>query len=188
MFCRRLLLPILIMVCSFSKGQSYIGLRQVRNFQKQDYNGGSQNWNIRQDSAGILYFANNEGLLSFDGTYWNLFPLSNKTIVRSIEITGDKKIYVGGQDELGYFAPGRNGSLVYTSLKSLIPMADQQFADIWDIVANGDDVFFRSSQKIFRYSKGKMMVYRPQGSWLFLGIVNDRLMAQDEKTGLLAFN
>lgn len=88
-------------------GQNTIGFPEVLNYSRQEYLGGLQNWDIRQDKNGLIYVANNEGLLSFDGKYWSLYPLPNKTIVRSVEIGADQKIYVGGQDELGYFAPGK---------------------------------------------------------------------------------
>jgi len=44
-----------------------------------------------------MYFANNEGLLSFDGTYWKGYPLPNKTILRSIAIDKNNRIYAGGK-------------------------------------------------------------------------------------------
>ena len=50
--------------------QNTIGLPDVINYTKQSYNGGLQNWDIKQDKNGIIYVANNEGLLSFDGTHW----------------------------------------------------------------------------------------------------------------------
>ncbi len=112
-------------------GQNTIGLPEIVNYSKQGYKAGTQNWDICQDKNGILYFANNEGLLSFDGTYWKNYPLPNKTIVRSVAITPDNKIYVGAQDEFGFFAPAANGLLTYHSLKSLIPAKYQSFTDIW---------------------------------------------------------
>ena len=48
-------------------GQNTIGLPEIINYSKQAYKAGTQNWDICQDKNGILYFANNEGLLSFDG-------------------------------------------------------------------------------------------------------------------------
>ena len=66
--------------------QNTIGLPDIINYSKQAYAAGLQSWDIRQDSRGILYLANNDGVLSFDGKYWNLYPLPNRTIVRSIEI------------------------------------------------------------------------------------------------------
>ena len=88
---RRLLLLLLIPIQLMA--QNTIGLPDAINYDKQEYNAGLQNWEIKQDKNGILYVANNEGLLTFDGRYWNLFPLPNKTIVRSVEIGLDNKIY-----------------------------------------------------------------------------------------------
>ena len=62
--------------------QNTIGFPDIINYSKQSYSGGLQNWNIKQDKNGIIYIANNEGLLSFDGKNWNLYTLPNKTIVR----------------------------------------------------------------------------------------------------------
>src|SRR6185312_15809681 len=103
--------------------QNTIGLPEVVNYSKQEYKAGTQNWDICQDNNGLLYFANNEGLLSFDGTYWRLYPLPNKTIVRSVALGSDHKIYIGAQDEIGYFSPIATGQLIYHSLVNLIPEA-----------------------------------------------------------------
>src|SRR5260221_5161343 len=123
--------------------QGTIGLREVVNYEKLTYNAGAQNWAICQDIQGRMYFANNEGLLCFDGAYWKLYPLPNKTIVRSIEFGADNRIYIGAQDEIGYFSPDRSGNLVYTSLNNLVPEADRKFADIWNIAAFGPSIFFQ---------------------------------------------
>ena len=164
--------------------QSYIGRRETINYSKTQYNAGTQNWKIRQDAQGRMYFANNEGLLIFDGINWQLYPLPNKTIVRSIEFGNDKKIYVGGQDELGYFTPDKNGVLTFISIKQLLPKTELNFSDIWDIVSYGDEIFYRSHFKIFRYNHQKVTVYPSNSSWLFLGKHQNSLIAQDEQTGI----
>src|SRR6187200_330779 len=144
-----------------SMAQSYIGLREIINYEKLNYNAGAQNWDIKQDKQGRIYFANNEGLLSFDGIYWKLYPLPNKTIVRSLEFGKDNRIYIGAQDEIGYFTPDKTGKLAYTSLKDLLPETDKTFADIWDIASYGESVFFRSNNKIFQYEGNKITVFYP---------------------------
>lgn len=171
----------------FSYSQTYIGQRETVNYAKKQYNAGTQNWKIIQDAQGRMYFANNEGVLVFDGAYWQLYPLPNKTIVWSIEFGKDKKLYAGGQDEFGYFSPGKNGLLQFTSLKNLLPKADRQFSDIWDIACFGDDVFFRSRNKIFRYHNGKINSYAPYSSWLSLGLYQKQLIAHDEQRGIATF-
>ena len=140
-----LLLPI------FVSGQNTIGLPDIINYSKLSYNAGLQNWDVKQDKNGIVYFANNEGLLSFDGKNWKLYPLPNKTIVRSVTIGSDNKIYVGGQDELGYFAPNTNGNLIYNSLTSLIPAKYRSFEDVWDIVSLGSSIITTLKSGIFYF-------------------------------------
>jgi ligand-binding sensor domain-containing protein/DNA-binding CsgD family transcriptional regulator len=168
-------------------GQNTIGLPDVINYSKQSYSAGLQNWDIKQDKNGIIYIANNEGLLSFDGKYWNLYPLPNKTIVRSVEIGLDHHIYIGGQDELGYFAPAQNGKLQYHSLTHLIPAKDKSFSDVWDIVSVNKDVFFRSSTKIFRFNNDEVATFNAVSEWSFLGFCNGHLYAHDYEAGLMQF-
>ena len=85
------------------------------NFSRSDYLAGTQNWAIRQDDRGIMYFANNKGLLEFDGTTWQTHPLPNATIVRSIAFDNNR-LYIGGQSEIGYLEIGQGGRNVFTSL------------------------------------------------------------------------
>ncbi|MBN8674707.1 MAG: hypothetical protein J0L56_11265 [Chitinophagales bacterium] len=168
-------------------GQNTIGLPDVINYPKQAYGAGLQSWDFRQDKNGVIYVANNEGLLTFDGTFWKAYPLPNKTIVRSLEIGLDNNIYAGGQDELGFFSPGPNGKLQYKSLKDLVPEKDRSFGDVWDIVSFNKDIYFRTPTKIFKYSNGAFLAYNAPAEWSFLGLCNEHLYAHDLKNGLFLF-
>ena len=182
------LLILLIIFPSSLYAQNTIGLPDVFNYTKHAYGGGLQNWDIQQDNNGIIYVANNEGLISFDGNTWNLYPLPNKTIVRSVDINTDGKIYVGGQDELGYFSPGIAGRLTYHSLTSLVPLKDKSFGDVWDIVSFNNNIFFRSASKIFKLNAEGIITYNAPQEWSYMGICNGRLYAHDFKTGLMSFD
>ncbi|HAI83472.1 MAG TPA: transcriptional regulator, partial [Chitinophagaceae bacterium] len=96
----RLLLLILCFPL-YASGQNTITLPEILNYSKQTYNAGTQNWGIHQDSRGLLYVANNEGMLRYDGAFWSIYPLPNRTNVRSVYVANDQQIFVGGQDELG---------------------------------------------------------------------------------------
>ena len=65
------------------------------------YNAGNQNWKISQDSMNIMYFANNDGLLEFNGSEWTLYPSPNETIIRSVKVV-DNKIFTGCYKDFGY--------------------------------------------------------------------------------------
>jgi len=87
---------LLLVFPLLSSAQNTIGLPDVINYAKKTYGAGLQTWDITQDARGIVYMANNEGLLSYDGQYWNLYPLPNRTIVRSVRVSPDNRIYTGG--------------------------------------------------------------------------------------------
>ena len=166
--------------------QNTIGLPQIINYSKSDFQGGAQTWDIKQDSRGMMYFANNEGMLTYDGSHWKVYPLPNRTIVRVLAIDDNDRIYAGGQGEIGYFAPGPNGNLVYTSLKGEVPASQDKFADIWRIEIYKESVFFQASDRLFEYRNNSIKVY--PNDWLYLKKAGNKLYAQDKLNGLLLFN
>lgn len=178
---------ILLWLTMVGHGQNTIGIPDIVNYPRAIYNAGTQNRGIVQDRNGVMYFANYEGLLTFDGNYWKNYPLPNKLVIRSVAIGKDKRIYAGGQDDFGYFSPDKNGQLVYTSLKKLLSRNNYSFSDIWNIVPFGNDVFFLCREKIFQLNNNMITVFPAASQWLFLGESNHRLIAQDEKNGILEF-
>lgn len=153
-----LLLP-LILVAHLAFGQvQELGIPTIQNYSKQDYQAETQNWAIEEDARGLMYFGNNLGLLEFDGSYWRIYPLPNRSIVRSLAIDKNGRIYVGGQDELGYFEPNHLGTLEFHSLLSLLPETSRSFTDIWDILIREDVVYFSSYRYIFCLKGGEIGV------------------------------
>lgn len=183
-----LLVASLMLLRLFAFCQNTIGLPQILNYTNTDYRAGTQTWDADQDKWGRMYFANNEGLITFDGNYWKVYAQPNKTILRSIAVdTALNRVYAGGQDELGFFEPGNNGVLQYTSLKQLIPKPNNQFTDVWDIEFLNGSVFFRTPDRIFEYKNETILVYPAISEWGFLKNVAGRLLAQDRQKGIFQF-
>jgi DNA-binding CsgD family transcriptional regulator len=177
---------LLCLHCFFAAAQNTIGIPGIVNYPKQTYNAGTQNWGIAQDRNGILYFANSQGLLSFDGTFWRLYPLPNKTIVRSVAVGENGRVYVGGQSEFGFFEPGKNGELAYMSLMPLVKDEAKDFTDVWNICIFRNKVFFRAYRKIFEYNGKELTVYNGT-HWSFLGATSSSLLAFEYNRGLVDY-
>lgn len=180
-------LTILLFIFLIAPAQNTIGIPTIINYSRQAYNAGNQNWSIGQDSNGIMYFANNKGLLVFDGTSWRTYPLPGGTIVRSLAIGDSNKIYVGGQGEFGYFFPAKNGELSYTSLKNLVPQKDNDFADVWNICSWQQRIFFRSNKKIFEL-EGNVITVHKSIDWAFMGITPAGLIAWEFTNKLVTYH
>jgi ligand-binding sensor domain-containing protein len=157
--------------------QKHQGIPYVKSFDPLTYGASMQNGDIAQDDRGVLYFANNDGMLSFNGVEWQIFPLPNKTIVRSLEIDDRGIIYCGGQNAFGRFEPNTSGQWVYRSLLARIPAKYRDFEDVWDMHVQDENVYFRSSNRIYRYSDKNVAVFDTIG-FQFFDMVNDRVLVQ----------
>lgn len=182
----RITLFILLFIAAAGHAQNTVALPGIVNYTKYAYNAGASNWNIAQDSNGVMYVANDEGLLTFDGSFWKRYTTPTSATIRSLALAPDGRIYIGSAGEIGYFQPGRNGILEYTSLNSLIPDTEKDFTEVWNTVVYADAVFFRSFKRIFEYRNNKITVYKDI-SWSFLGQSNGRLIGKAFGKGLLVF-
>jgi ligand-binding sensor domain-containing protein/DNA-binding CsgD family transcriptional regulator len=165
-----------------------IGLPDIRNYRRNDYKGGTQNWNIGQDSNGNLYFANNNGLLQFDGSSWRKYALPNRTSVRCLKIDNSGKIYVGGYNEFGYFQPDNKGKLTYTSLAKLVDKNKIKIIDfIWKIHSLNNEIVFQSFARTYIYKNGKLTIIKAPKRFQFSFVVNQKLYLQDIEKGILEY-
>lgn len=146
---------IILMVPSFGQ---FIGLPSIEIYSFKEYAAGGQNYQIRQSDNGLIYIANNFGLLSFDGTYWHTDSIDGGTKVRSIYPHDNGKIYVGAQNEFGYFSPGPNGFLNYNTLTDRIPEADRNFEDVWKIYETEHGISFSTTGKTYFLKDDKIKV------------------------------
>lgn len=167
--------------------QPTIGIPAIKNYTHADYNAATEIWDVNQDKNGILYFANDEGLLSFDGSYWKIYQMPNKAAIKSVAIDQAGRIYCGGQDEVGYFFPDKDGILKFHSLKNLLPQKARQFADIWSIVVFNNEVFFRTIECIFELKDNELKTFDAPGGWRLLSKAGSQLYAEDKDSGLMIF-
>jgi DNA-binding CsgD family transcriptional regulator len=137
----------LFLIYSFAFSQE---LPPIVKYASTIYDAGNQNWMISQDQNQYVYFANNEGLLEFNGSNWELYPSPNETIIRSVKVI-DNKIYTGCYMEFGFWVRQSNGKLKYTSLSKTIKskiLDDEQF---WNVLKYDQFVIFQSLNRIYIY-------------------------------------
>lgn len=81
----------------------------MRNYSANEYKGDYQIWAIVQDQRGVMYFGTSREILEFDGKNWKRLEVANKSIVRSLAMDKEQRIYVGASGEFGYLAADSRG-------------------------------------------------------------------------------
>ena len=142
-------------------------LPPIVKYSPSTYVAGNQNWMIAQDDNHYMFFANNEGLLEYNGSNWTLYPSPNETIIRSVKVIEDK-IYTGCYMEFGYWKRQKNGQLKYYSLSNNIKdkiLDDEHF---WGIIQFDQWVLFQSLNRIYVYDtkQNKFSIITPKSNIL----------------------
>lgn len=163
------------------------GLPFINNYSRSVYQAGTQNWAITQDSQGRMYFGNNDGVLSYDGLHWELHPLPNGSIVRSVAFFNGR-LYAGGFDEFGYFQPDQKGALEYISLYDQLPENQKSSGEIWGIFSTGSGLVFQSFYNLYIFRNDKLISIPPPSEYGFSYYVNNVLYLVDRETGLYLLN
>lgn len=173
---------ILLLISSFAFSQE---LPPIVKYAPVTYGGGNQNWMISQDQNHYVYFANNEGLLEFNGSNWELYPSPNETIIRSVKVINDR-IYTGCYMEFGFWTRQVNGKLKYTSLSRTIKnkiLDDEQF---WNVLKYDQFVIFQSLNRIYIYDtkNRKIRIIAPRNSIVKSFRANNSIYFQTINDGL----
>jgi ligand-binding sensor domain-containing protein/DNA-binding CsgD family transcriptional regulator len=161
----------------------------IRNFTKSDYNASTQNWSVAQDMRGFMYFANNDGLLKYDGVQWHLFRMPNLSMVRSIHINDRSSIFIGAYNDIGEMISGQGGKLTFRSFRDQIPEEYRNFDDVWNIFTYHERIVFQSYNAVYFYREGAPMTVLPAPSRFQNSYsVRGRLLFNDNENGLMEFD
>lgn len=153
-------LRILLLIFSLSwaliaRSQQFVPI--ISHYTSFDYRMGMQNWSCTQDGDGIMFFGNNNGLLSFDGYEWQSILLPSRGIARSVFADG-KRVYIGSYTDFGYFKRDSIGAMRYTSL--LPKNFKSRNEEIWNILKDGRGrIWFQSFASFFCYDGKKVSTY-----------------------------
>jgi DNA-binding CsgD family transcriptional regulator/cbb3-type cytochrome oxidase subunit 3 len=123
----------------------------VENYNKSNYQGDNQIWNIVQGNDKAMYFANNSYLLRYDGVQWEKYSLPDKTMIRSLFVDGDK-IYSGSYKEFGYWYR-KEGKMIYYSISGNKKINNSDgIQDVWKIFKYKNNIYFQTFNDIFIYN------------------------------------
>ena len=152
----------------------------IRNFSSTHYFASAVNYSGLTLSDNTILFANDRGLLIYDGTQWNLKPIRNDSKVISL-YDADTAVFVGGDDEFGYFKRNDLNEFEFFSLRNQVN--DSITLDkFFQIVPLGDNIYFQSYEQVFNWDGNSVSLIPINNAHIFN--VENRLIASAYGKGL----
>ncbi len=182
---------LLIGITARVSGQNLsIGHQPITNYYRTTYKAGTQNWSIDQTDGGTVVIGNNKGILTYDGYDWNNLQLPNHTVGRSVKMDSNGRIYIGGQNEIGYIEPKTSTvDFEYVSLTNRVPADRRNFEDIWKIFSVDAGVYYCSEKEIIHFEDSACTLIQPPGERFENYFeLNASLYFQDKEKGLFRLN
>ncbi|MCX6578983.1 MAG: ATP-binding protein [Candidatus Aminicenantes bacterium] len=181
-----LLLPVFFFGESPNDYAGANSCKYLKNYSPDDYQLQPQNWFIIQDKQGVIYAANQGGLMEFDGVSWKVLAIPNLT-ARSIAIDDNGTIYVGGRDEIGYLSPDSKGTLIYQSLLSHLENDQKSFGPVRKTHALKEGIYYWTAKYLFHWDpvSQKMKVWEPKSLFTASFTCNGKLYLCQQNIGLI---
>ncbi len=155
------------------------------HFAAQDYGRHPQNWSITQDDRGIIYVANKDGVLEFDGTSWRRISSLINTSVLSVSAASDGRVFVGSNGDFGYLRPDSTDRLEYVSLIDHVPEAHRNFEEVWKTHTTSHGVYFQARKKLFRWNGSSLDIFTADENIFHTSFqIGDRVFVNESSVGL----
>ena len=139
----------LIFFISFSVNSQL--LSPIQSFSPDQYNAANQNWDITQSDENDIFFANNDGLLKYNGSRWTTYLSPNGSIVRSIKAVKNR-VYAALYEDFGYWEKDISGNHIYVSLVNENELTVDNDEEFWNILYYDDWLIFQSYKRLIMYN------------------------------------
>lgn len=154
----------------------------IKTFGAGDYKATAINYTGIENEDGILFFANESGVLVYDGSEWTLISIKDFSAVTSL-LAHNGKIYVGAGDEFGYISENKKGKFEYISLRHLVTLDEKEtIGFIWQIVPVGNKIYFSSMEMLLQYDGEKVNKIKVKNSYIFA--IGQHLLVSPVEQGL----
>jgi AraC family chitin signaling transcriptional activator len=171
-----ILLAVSIFLMASSTLEAY-NYPSVLNFDPIDIGAGNQNWMIDQMQDGDVVIGNENGLLTFNGSQWQLYDFS---ALNAVKVIGNR-IYSGGYRTMGFWEKRPTGQFSYTSLvdEEKMPLKDDE--QFWQILVWENGVLFQSHDRLIHYdeSTGDLRVIEVSDGIVKLFVAGEKVFFQD---------
>ena len=151
------------------------GQLPIVNFSSKEYNTAPQNWKIVSDNQSLIYVANNNGILIYDGEKWQEIKNEAETPVYSIDINQHQQLFYGGIDEIGVVLYDSLGKPYCHNLTNHVSEKRKEFGRINNVICLTKGTYFQSENYLFLWDGNSMREWEFESSVLSSYLVNSTI-------------
>ncbi|GJM34586.1 MAG: hybrid sensor histidine kinase/response regulator [Saprospiraceae bacterium] len=104
-----------------------------------------------QDDQGLIYIANGDAILQYDGVEWRKLELPNLNRICTFAKDSQNRIFVGADKAFGYIDFDARGYMKFVSLVDKIPEEHRDLYSVWNVYIKDNLVFFTSNKKMYQW-------------------------------------
>lgn len=163
LFIRQFLFLICLLLFSAVEVKAQSGNYFVRNYLPKEYQESGNNSGITQNDEGLIFIANNNGVLVFDGINWDQCKREDEVSVFCIAKTSAGEIVVGTADgDVARIVKNQKGKYTYVSLLDGISQDQRPKEIIRQILTIGANTYFLAADKLVEYAEGSVRIFEPK--------------------------
>lgn len=143
------------------------GLPPIYTFSYKDYSAHMQNWGGIISKSGILYVANGDGLMVFDGYHWKLYTLPNNVVPRGLTYDNKGNLWIYGNNIIAKVICDSLGNINFK-------VFTQNVNIVWDLFVKDSLFYIRSdtSFSVFKISDFQKPIFSVKK--LFFSLAKDK--------------
>ena len=137
-----------------------LGYPVIRHYRAFEYGQSPVNHDIAVSEAGLVYVANQDGILEFDGARWRLIPLSGRRTPTRLALAADGTLLIGSDGDVGVLKSDASSRASYASLVS--PTASERNQDrVTRLFRVGPTTYFVTPSRILAHSSDTLRTLTP---------------------------
>ncbi|HEY4595961.1 MAG TPA: hypothetical protein VIJ02_06135, partial [Thermoanaerobaculia bacterium] len=122
------------------------GYPLIQTYEPSPPEASTQSFGVTRDPRGVLYFANDKGVLVYDGAWWQRIEVGKSRAAFRVESDLNGRVAVGGVDEIGLLAPDGHGTLQYVPLLGLLPPEQRELGQVLSMQATPNGFAFMTDR------------------------------------------
>lgn len=155
-------LLLLLLFSSHTNFRAQTGNYFVQNFLPKTYQSAANNFGVTQNDAGLIFVANDNGVLIYDGINWSICQRFDQVSIKCVAKTSSGEIVAGADDgDIAIIQKDKRGIYHYQSLFNSLTRKNQGSDVIRQIISLGKSTFFLSSDKLIEYSDSGLKFFNP---------------------------